>query len=214
MLMLVAALAHFNRISITLAGAEQIIRPGFISQTQMGLVYSSFLLLYTLCMIPGGWFIDRCGPRAAWLVLCFGSVVGVALTGLVGLAFTQALPLLLGLLVVRSLLGVANAPLHPSGARLIANWVPDRGVALANGLVNGAACVGMASTYVVFGMLIDRFGWPRAFLVTSGATLLVALIWSFAASDYPPATWLRTPILMRPGPVRTGILTHEVSLPC
>jgi hypothetical protein len=64
--------------------------------------------------------------------------------------------------------------------------VPPTGVALANGLVTFAACIGMASTYVVFGMLIDRFGWPQAFLVTSGVTLLVALVWSLASSDHPP----------------------------
>jgi MFS transporter, ACS family, D-galactonate transporter len=186
LLMLFVALAHFNRVSISVAGAEKIIRPGFITETEMGLVYSSFLLLYTLCMIPGGLFIDRFGPRAAWMVLGFGATVGVALTGLVGLVFTQAGPLLFGLLAARSLLGITNAPLHPSGARLVANWVPHKGVALANGLVTFAACVGMASTYIVFGMLIDRFGWPQAFLITSGLTLLVALVWSLASANHPP----------------------------
>jgi len=85
---LFVALAHFNRVSITVAGAEHIIRPGFISATQMGLVYSAFLLLYTLCMIPGGWFIDRHGPRAGWVIVGFGSATGALLTGLTGLALT------------------------------------------------------------------------------------------------------------------------------
>jgi MFS transporter, ACS family, D-galactonate transporter len=185
LLMVFVALAHFNRVSIAVAGAEQIIRPGFISETEMGFVYSSFLLLYTIFMIPGGFLIDCFGPRAAWMVLAFGATAGVALTGLVGLTFTQAVPLLVGLVVVRSLLGVCNAPLHPSGARLVANWIPPGGVALANGLVTFAACVGMASAYVVFGMLMDRFGWPQAFLVTSGMTFLVALVWSLTASNHP-----------------------------
>ena len=30
-----------------------------ISPTRMGLVYSAYLLVYTICMIPGGLFIDR-----------------------------------------------------------------------------------------------------------------------------------------------------------
>ena len=115
LLMLFVALAHFNRISISVAGNEQIIKSGMISETKMGLVYSSFLVLYTIFMIPGGLLIDRFGPRAAWMLLGFGAAVGVALTGAVGLVFTQALPLLVGLLVVRSLLGISNAPLHPAG---------------------------------------------------------------------------------------------------
>ena len=50
LLMAFVALAHFNRISLSVAGAEQIIRPCFISETAMGLVYSAYLLPYTLFM--------------------------------------------------------------------------------------------------------------------------------------------------------------------
>jgi MFS family permease len=185
--MLVVALAHFNRISITVAGAEQIIPHAGVSDTRMGLVYSSFLVLYTAFMIPGGWFIDRFGPRVAWLVLTFGSAVFVTLTGVVGLACAGPVALFAGLLVVRSLLGVVNAPLHPTGARLVGNWIPPSGAALANGLITGAALVGITCTYILFGRLIDWTGWPAAFLVTGGVTLAAALAWAVLGADYPQA---------------------------
>jgi MFS family permease len=185
-LMVFAALAHFNRLSISVAGADKIIREDFISETQMGFVYTAWLLLYTLFMTPGGWFIDRFGPRLAWMVVGFGSAAGAALTGLAGMAFSRPLELLFGLLVVRSLMGVFNAPLHPSAARLVGNWIGPAGASLANGLVNGTACVGMALTYIVFGLLIDAFDWPMAFLISAGVTALVSLVWTFTASDYPP----------------------------
>jgi sugar phosphate permease len=191
LLMLVIALAHFNRVSISVAGVW-IIDHKHLSETEMGLVYSAFLVVYTLCMTPGGWFIDRFGPRAGWLLLLFGSAAGAALTGLVGLTYTQGLPLLVGLLIARPLMGMTNSPLHPSGARLVANWLPPRGHALANGLLNGAACVGIASTYVVFGRLIDAFGWPQAFLYAAGATFVIAQVWLIAGSNYPPE--LRAPV--------------------
>jgi MFS family permease len=186
LLMAFVALAHFNRLSISVAGAEQIIRPGFIDERQMGLVYTAFLLSYTAFMVPGGWFTDRFGPRAAWMVVGFGSAAGVALTGLTGLSFTEPGILLVSLIGVRAALGVCNAPLHPSGARMVANWIPPHGVSLANGLIGIAACTGIALTYLVFGALIDRFGWPQAFLICSGVTLLVAGLWTVTASDYPP----------------------------
>ena len=53
LLMAHAALCHFNRISISVAGAEQIIPHEGVSATRMGLVYSGFLLCYTLAMLPG-----------------------------------------------------------------------------------------------------------------------------------------------------------------
>ena len=41
-------LAHFNRVSISVAGNAHFIGPGKLSEEQMGLVYSAFLLAY-LC---------------------------------------------------------------------------------------------------------------------------------------------------------------------
>jgi MFS family permease len=185
-LMLVfVALAHFNRLSISVAGTEKLIRKDFISETQMGLVYSSFLFLYTAFMMPGGWFIDRYGPRAAWMLVGFGSTMFVALTGVAGQLWSAALPLWASLLVVRALLGCTSAPLHPTGARLVGNWIPPSGASLANGLITGAACVGMASTFLVFGQMMETFGWPGAFQVSGAVTLIVALAWTVLGADHP-----------------------------
>ena len=70
---------------MAVAGTERIVPDYGIDPERMGLVYSAFLLLYTLAMLPGGWFIDRFGPRWRSMVLGFGSTVFVALTGVVGL---------------------------------------------------------------------------------------------------------------------------------
>jgi hypothetical protein len=35
----------------------------------------------------------------------------------------------------------------------------------------------MAATYYVLGTLIDRWDWPRAFLICSGMTLVTAVVW-------------------------------------
>jgi MFS family permease len=178
--MLVVAVAHFNRVGITVAGAERLIPDYGIDPDRMGLVYSAYLAIYTLAMLPGGLLIDRFGSRRALMVLGFGSAVFVALTGAVGLAFTSGLAVWLGLLVVRAFLGLVSAPLHPAAAHLVFEQVPREGRATANGLVTGSACAGIAATYVVMGMLIDRFTWQIAFVLSGAVTLLVALWWTAA----------------------------------
>jgi MFS transporter, ACS family, D-galactonate transporter len=177
LLMLVVACGHFNRVGISVAGTERLIPVYGISEKQMGLVYSAFLAFYTLAMLPGGWFIDRFGPRLALVLLGFGSTLFVALTGCVGLVFHEATGLLLGLLVVRSLLGVVYAPLHPGSARMVADQLPPRTRPRALGLVNFSACLGIAATQLVLGALIDRFDWQVALLISSSVTLVVALVW-------------------------------------
>jgi MFS family permease len=179
LLMLVVATGHFNRIAISVAGNERIVPRLGVAPDKMGMVYSAFLLVYTLAMLPGGWFIDRFGPRVALMVLAFGSTVFVALTGGVGFLASDAWSVWLGLLIVRSMLGLINAPLHPASARMVFEHLPPQSRAMANGLVTGVACAGIAATYIVFGTLIDRFEWPVAFLISSGLTFLVALIWTF-----------------------------------
>jgi MFS transporter, ACS family, D-galactonate transporter len=181
LLMLVVATAHFNRIGMSVAGAERIIKAYGIDEQKMGLVYSAFLLFYTLAMLPGGWLIDHLGPRVALMILCFGSSVFVAMTGAVGLLARGPWALWVGLLVVRSLLGLINAPLHPAGARMVFDRVPAEARARANGLVTFAACVGIAATFYVSGALIDRFDWPIAFVIAGGMTCLVGLVWTFGS---------------------------------
>jgi MFS transporter, ACS family, D-galactonate transporter len=181
LLMLVVACGHFNRVGISVAGTERLIPVYGISPTQMGLVYTAFLIFYTLAMLPGGWFIDRFGPRLALLFLGFGSTLFVALTGCVGLVFHEATTLFLGLLVVRSLLGAVYAPLHPGAARMVADELPPRARPQALGWVNFSACLGIAATQFVLGALIDRFDWQVALLISSAVTLVVALIWAGGA---------------------------------
>lgn len=183
LLMTYAALCHFNRISISVAGAEHIMKEYMIDETQMGMVYSSYLFVYTLCMTPGGWLLDRFGPKRTLMFLGFGSVILVPMTGL-----TSVMPaalLLASLCVIRGLLGVVSSPIHPSAARAVSFWLPYGTRGVANGLITGAAVAGVASTYFVFGFLMDLVGWPAAFLVAGVATLALTLAWTFYATDQP-----------------------------
>lgn len=185
LVMAYVALCHFNRVSISVAGTERMMEQYGISETRMGMVYSAYLLVYTLCMTPGGWFIDRFGPRAALVLMGFGSAMLVAVTGLVGflpLGAAMVLPLLMA---VRGGVGMFTAPIHPSAARIVSFWLPMPIRAMGNGLATGAALLGIASTYYGFGFLIDRFDWPTAFLLAAAATIVVACVWTWYAKDRP-----------------------------
>lgn len=184
LLMAYAAMCHFNRISMGVAGTEQLIDEYSIKETTVGIVVSAYLVVYTLCMTPGGWLIDRYGPRMALVWMGFGSAVLVPLTGLAGAARTAGM-LVAALLAVRGLLGLVSAPIHPGAARLTSFWFPSQGRSAANGLITGSAVVGIASTFFVFGFLMDRFGWPRAFVVAGVFTFLLTVLWAAYATDYP-----------------------------
>jgi MFS transporter, ACS family, D-galactonate transporter len=192
LLMGLSFFGHFNRVSISVAGSEHLIPDLGISPERMGVVYSAFLIGYTLFQTPAGIFADRFGIWITLGLMVTASAVFTALTGVLGLTLAAAGQLWLALLIVRSLMGACNSPLHPSSARAVSRWIPQPSQGLANGLALGAALLGIASTYIVFGRLSDRFGWPGAFMFSSGATLVVAVCWWLLAGDAPGTRRLRT----------------------
>jgi MFS transporter, ACS family, D-galactonate transporter len=192
LLLVHAALVHFNRISLSVAGSERLMAQFGISEQVMGAVYSAYLVAYTIMMTPGGWFIDRYGPRASILIVGVGSAACVGLTGLSGLSITSGATLVAVLIGIRILMGIANAPFHPSAAHTISRWIPAPRRAWVNGLVNAAALVGISSTFYLFGFLMDRLGWPGAFLLAAGVTGLATLAWGRCAADRPAEAPTRT----------------------
>ena len=180
LLMAICFLAHFNRVSIAVAADARIMSQYDITPTSMGMVYSAFLLAYTLFMIPGGWLIDRLGPRLALLIVGFGSAVFVVLTGFVGLTLGSAAAAFPAFLCIRFLMGIVSAPLHPAAAKAVAQDLPLLRRSGAVGMVTGAALLGVATTYVLFSYLIDWLDWPGAFMVAGLATALVAVVWGFS----------------------------------
>ena len=187
LLMALAGLAHFNRIAISVAGAEVFIGPGAISETRMGWVYTAFLIVYTLGMIPGGWLIDRIGSVRALAAL--GLVMGTfaGLTGVLGLFALTPLQLWIGLLVIRSLAGLGNTPLHPGAAHVVSDVMPASRRATANGLVVAGALIGIAFCYPLFGLLMDRLTWPWAFFVSGAALVGLGVVWHLTVSRQVPA---------------------------
>ena len=146
---------------------------------------------------------------AALLVLGFGSSVFVALSGGVGFVLHDASSVWLGLVIVRSLLGLVTAPLHPGAAHMVHERVPAERRYTANGLVNASACVGIAATYLVMGKLIDRFDWPIAFLISGGITFLVALAWTTQTVPTRPTPDIATKRLLRDLSGLKSVLRHR-----
>lgn len=192
LLMLMIGLGHFNRVGMSVAGTEHIIPKYGVSEAEMGTVYSGFLLCYTLAMLPAGWFIDVYGARMALAIFCFASTIFVALTGVAGwlpagpsvvdegskaAGFWPASTMLATMLLVRSLMGIVNAPIHPAAANVVFEHVPARVRSYSNGLVTFGAMLGIASTFYFFGWLMNAVGWQRAFFVTSMLTLMIGFIW-------------------------------------
>src|SRR5499433_830156 len=134
LLCMVAMVNYFQRVNISVV-ADPMMKAFHLTQTQMGSVFSAFLLGYTLFQIPSGMLADRFGARKVlgWAILSWG--LFTFLTGMVGhLALWTQASVLAVLIVLRFVFGISQAPMFPAGTRAVANWFPLGERARANAL--------------------------------------------------------------------------------
>jgi MFS family permease len=182
-----SVLSYVDRTAISIAGPTLIKEFGF-SETQMGSVFSVFILSYALFMFPGGWLADRFGPRLILALTSMGSALFTALTAFAGLPMLRAtVGVLPSFLVVRLGFGLCTAPLYPACGRLTANWFPIVSRARVQGVVLSGAALGSAITPILFSRLIANYGWRFSLCMAAAVTAAVSLIAYWQARDTPPS---------------------------
>lgn len=154
----------------TLAIAMPTISKEFeLSPALQGVLLSAFFWSYALLQVPGGWLIDKFGPRA----LVAGSTV---LWGLFQ-TFAGFATGWLGLLIARAGLGAAEAPLFPAGAKLSALWLGPKERARGAVFMDSGAPLGAAFGGVIISTLILQLGsWRLAFIVAGLATVVLGYV--------------------------------------
>lgn len=71
MIFVTVVICYVDRANLAVASAH--IQEEFgITKTQMGYIFSAFAWTYTLCQIPGGWFLDRVGSKMTYFIAILG----------------------------------------------------------------------------------------------------------------------------------------------
>ena len=200
-----SVISYFDRTIMSIAGPS-LMTEFDISPTKMGVVYSAFLLSYTLLMIPAGRLADRFGPRTLLAWMAFGSALFTALVAVAGKPGLGSLVgILPSLLVIRLCTGVFTSPLYPTCGKMNANWAPAHLRSRVQAFINAGAGVGGALSPILFAAMIRAYGWRMSFVAAGAATAILGAIWVFYARDYPsqhPA--LRGVVALDPPEARTA----------
>jgi ACS family D-galactonate transporter-like MFS transporter len=119
--------------------------------------------------IPGGWLLDRFGPRLTYAIsLCTWSITTLCL----GFARSFA-----GFFGLRLALGITEAPAFPTNSRVVAAWFPKQERAMATGVYTAGEYVGLAFATPILFWLLSNFGWHTIFIVTGIIGVLFTFIW-------------------------------------
>ena len=171
MLLLVLAvfISYIDRTNISVGSIAMQTQLGW-SQTQKGLVLSSFFVGYMLLMLWSGALANRFGGRI---------VLGVAVawwslfTALTPPAALISLPMLVA---VRIALGAGEAAVFPASINMIGRWVPPLQRSRAVALLTSAAPLSTMVALPLTGWLIRAAGWPLPFYAFGA----LGLVWAFA----------------------------------
>ena len=180
-LFVLSAVAFLDRVNISIAGSSIATDYG-LTNSQLGYVFSSFLLGYALFQTAGGWLSENLGPRR---VLTVGVVWWGIFTALTGIVPSQIRGALLLFVAIRFLLGAGEAVIYPASNQFVSWWIPAQERGIANGIIFAGVGVGAfitppSITYVMF-----HYGWRSSFWMSSIIGLAAGLVWLLIARDKP-----------------------------
>jgi MFS family permease len=138
-----------------------------LSDTQLGLLGSAFIVLYAIVGVPLGRLADRWNRRR--LLAC-----GVALWSVTTFASGFAWGFW-SLFVLRLCVGIGEATCAPTASSLIGDLVPARRRSLAMSIFMLGLPIGLALSLVVSAVVADKYGWRTAFFVAGIPGLLLAV---------------------------------------
>ncbi len=180
-LFLLSAVSYLDRVNISIAGSS-IAAEFHLQQTQLGWVFSAFLIGYALFQTPGGWLADRLGPRR---VLTAGVAWWGLFSVLTAAVSTKIAGAVLFFLLVRFLLGAGEAIIFPASNQFVSRWIPTQERGIANGLIFAGVGAGAGAAPLFVTYLMVHYGWRSSFWVSAGLGLLAGAVWFAAARDNP-----------------------------
>ncbi|MBV8618483.1 MAG: MFS transporter [Curvibacter sp.] len=175
MVFLVTTLNYADRATLSITGP--MMRGEFgLTPVQMGFVFSAFSWSYMLVQIPGGWLLDRYGPRRVYAASIFLWSLftllqaGVGLLGGVGLAVAS-------LFLMRFLVGLAEAPAFPANAKIVSAWFPTQERGTASAIFNaGQYCAAVLFTPLMAG-ITHLLGWRSVYGFMGAGGIVMSLLW-------------------------------------
>ena len=153
------------------------------SESAYGWISSAFTGGYALGLLMMGWVMDRLGTRRGFAL----AVAGWSLAGMLHALVRSAW----GFGFARFGLAFAEGGNFPGAIKTVAQWFPKKERALATGIFNAGANVGLLIVPLIVPPIVLWWGWQWAFILT-GATgfiwLAAWLVFYRSPEDHPSVT--------------------------
>lgn len=155
--LLIGGMINYIDRSILSIAAPGIMADLNFTATDIGLLGTAFSWAYAIGQLPAGWLIDKFSPKKIYgLGIIIWSLATFA-GGLVSALWVFVL--------LRILLGVAEAPTFPSSAKITSKWYPKKERGLMSGIWDSSTKWGPAIAPPILIFIMAAFGWRELFYV-------------------------------------------------
>ncbi|HET9475360.1 MAG TPA: MFS transporter [Steroidobacteraceae bacterium] len=146
----------------------------------------AFTFAYAAFPSPIGVFVDRFGVKKALAIALILWSFAAAGHGLVATV--------IGFIIMRFILGVAEAANFPASIKAVAMWFPQKERALATGIFNSGTSVGVMVSWGTVA-ISNAFGWQAAFVCIGAIGLIWLYFWQVYFDAPESSKRVRTPEL-------------------
>jgi len=153
---------------VAAAVAPQIQDELHLSNSEVGLFGTAFLLVYAIAAIPFGYWGDR-GVRKT--VIGVGVTIWSLATLLTGFARNYV-----QLFLSRAVVGIGEASYYPAGTSLMSDYFPKEQRARVMSIWGAGSTIGIAIGYAGGGYIADKLGWRAAFFIAGVPGLIFAFL--------------------------------------
>ncbi|MET1178996.1 MFS transporter [Peribacillus simplex] len=176
LLFVATTINYMDRAILGIAGPSMM-KELSLSAVEFGILGSAFFWSYALMQIPVGVIVDKLGARLTysiaivWWSLCtVFTGMGRSLGGLIG---------------IRVLMGIGEAPAFPTNTRVISDWLPSHERGIANGIFNSGTAIGIGITTPILAWIIQTWGWQASFVVIGSIGFVWLAFWLFFFKNHP-----------------------------
>ena len=187
------------------SAASPLIQKEFgLSDSQVGLLGSAFLLVYAVAALPFGYWADR-GVRK----VVIGVGVGIWSIATLATGFARNFATLF---ISRSVLGIGEAGYYPAGTSLLSDFFPKEMRGRVMSIWGAGSTIGIAVGFAGGGYIADKFGWRDAFFFAAAPGLLCAIL-AFALREPLRGSMEKGPSLARTADAGIGTFFGLMRIP-
>lgn len=148
-----------------------------LSPSQLGIIFSSFFVGYSIFSFLGGYLSDKWGTvrvfsysMGIWSIFC---------------GLTAAATGFFSMLLYRVFFGIGEGPMSSNTNRTISNWFPRHETATMIGFTFSGQTLGNAIAGPVVGLIAIVYGWRVSFVVLAVLGLLWLICWRMLVTNKP-----------------------------